>query len=175
METEQRLQRISEEAHVDALLDPDPGGVGLASLVRAIDKHVSDEEATVEAYRRLAHETPDPVVAAVMHLLVEDEERHHQLFQRIGRALEDRLNWTPVEDVADKAPADARWLHRVRAFETDERRGAESLRTLAHRARQAREPLLCHLLEAVAMDSDKHAHLLRFVAQRLGSASQAAL
>jgi rubrerythrin len=172
--TAQRLQRISEEAHVDALLHPDPGGAGLVSLLQAIDRHVSEEESSVEAYRRLARDTPDPVVATVMRLLVEDEERHHRLFQQIGRALEDRLNWAPVQSDCTTTPPDVGWLGRVRAFEADERRGADALRTLAHRAQQAREPLLSHLLQAVAMDSDKHAHLLRFVAQRLASTSRAA-
>lgn len=44
---------------------------------------------------------------------------------------------------------------------------AQALRVLAHRAHVECEPLACQLLEAMAMDSDKHARLLRFVEQRL--------
>jgi len=56
----------------------------------------------------------------------------------------------------------------VRALEDEERRGAQQLRDLAHRERTRETALPCLLLETMAMDSDKHAHLLAFVAEHLG-------
>jgi hypothetical protein len=57
--------------------------------------------------------------------------------------------------------------HGCAPFESDELRGARALRELAHRARTDCEELAGQLLEAMAMDSDKHARLLKFVGQRL--------
>lgn len=55
-----RLQRMSEEVHIDAALHPDPCGTGRELLVQAIETHITEEEASVEAYRQLACETSDP-------------------------------------------------------------------------------------------------------------------
>lgn len=163
-----RLQRMSEEVHIDAAHYPDPCGTGLLVLVGAIESHISEEQASIEAYRQLAGETRDPVVAALMRLLVEDEERHHRMFEEIGKTLRDRFFWQ--EDAPAQMTDGAgtlKWLRRVHTLEADEQRGARALRELAHRAHSQGEPLVRELLDAMAIDSDKHARLLRVVGQRL--------
>jgi hypothetical protein len=45
------------------------------------------------------------------------------------------------------------------------------LRDLAYRCRQSRDDLTAVLLEAMAMDSEKHAHLLAFAVRRLTARS----
>jgi hypothetical protein len=169
-----RLQRMSEEVHIDAAHQPDPCGTGLQMLVQAIETHISEEEASVEAYRQLSSATPDPVVGTLMRLLAEDEERHHRLLEEIGESLRDRLDWVAdapaiTDSRVTTGPDDVEWLRRVWAFEEDERRGARALRELAHRARVECEPMAYELLEAMAIDSDKHARLLKFVERRLST------
>jgi rubrerythrin len=169
--TAKRLQCASDDAHIDALLHPDPCGTGLVRLLQAVDQHRLEERASVEAYERLARAAPDSVVASVMRLLAEDEEHHHRLFEQISRSLQKRLHWS--EDMPTPAVEGgteqwrAEWLDLVRTCEEDERGGALSLRDLAHRAHQEREPLASELFEAMALDSEKHARLLKFVSQRL--------
>jgi rubrerythrin len=163
---------MSEEVRIDATLYPDPRGTGLQILVQAIETHISEEDASVEAYRQLGSETRDLVVATLMRLLVADEERHHRMFQEIARTLRDRLDWNDdtlasTSASGTAADSDIEWLRRVHTFEEVEHRGAGALRELAHRAHMEREPLACQLLEAMAMDSDKHAQLLKFVGRRL--------
>jgi len=164
----QRLQRMREEVHLDGARHPDPSGAGLQRLIQAIEAHGSEEAASVEAYRQLAVVTSDPVVATLMRVLAEDEEHHHRLFQEIGKAVTDHLEWNAdarVQPTSDEAEVE--WLRRVRSYEHDELRGARALRDLAHRARVEREPLTGQLLEAMAMDSEKHARVLKFVGLRL--------
>jgi rubrerythrin len=112
---------MSEEVHMDAALHPDPCGTGLQLLVQAIETHIAEEEASVEAYRQLACQTSDPVVSTIMRLLAEDEERHHQMFKEIGRSVRDRLSWTAdgaslTHTSTTPGAHDAEWLPRVRAF-----------------------------------------------------------
>jgi hypothetical protein len=164
--TAQRLQRMSEEVHIDGARHPDPSGMGLQRLVHAIETHTSEEAASVEAYRQLSLATSDPVVATLMRVLAEDEEHQHQLFKEIGKAVTDHLEWNAAP-ARDTNGSDAEWVRRVRRFEQDELRGARTLRDLAHRARVACEPLAGQLLEAMAMDSEKHARVLKFVGLRL--------
>jgi hypothetical protein len=163
---------MSEEVHIDAARHRDPSGTGLRLLAQAIETHISEEAMSIEAYRQLAHETSDPVVATLMQLLAEDEERHHALFLEISRILQDRWTWNeappdPADGSGKCGQTNHEWLGRVRVFEADEVCGAQALRDLAHRAHVECEPLACALLQAMAMDSDKHARLLKFVAQRL--------
>ena len=75
------------------------------------------------------------------------------------------MHWTRED--ARTGQSQAEWLDLVRACEEDERRGAQALRDLAHRAHLALEPLASELLEAMALDSEKHARLLKFVSHRL--------
>jgi hypothetical protein len=59
----------------------------------------------------------------------------------------------------------------LRELEHEERRGAQQLRDLARRERTGDTALPCLLLDAMAMDSDKHACLLAFVAEHLARRS----
>jgi rubrerythrin len=160
-----RLSRTNVEAHLDALQHPDPCGTSLVQLLQAIEKHASAEASTIQAYAQLAQDTHDPVVAGLLRVLVDDEERHHRLYEQIGRSLQDQLNWTSPPPISDSGQTD---VYAVRRFEQEERRESQKLRELAHRAHQQRDPLVNLLLETMAMDSEKHAYLLRFITRRWG-------
>jgi hypothetical protein len=174
-EPDNRLQAMIEEVHLDALRHPDPCGSGLLTFLEAIQQHAEGEASTVQTYARIASETSDPVVAVVMELLVDEEQRHHALFQRIGASLRDRFNWAESSalplDAAPTGRTDPQTIRLLRDLEAEERRGAQALRDLAHPERPGQSGLICLLLQAMAMDSDKHARLLAFVAERLASQS----
>ena len=157
-----------DDVYVDALRHPDPSGAGLLNMLDAVRRHVRDEATSVQTYVRLANEARDPVVAQVLRMLVEDEKRHHAAFERIAASLTDRLTWSAEQAEAGAAEAgDFATIQLVQALEEEEHNGAQALRELAHRARRGDDYLSCLLLEAMAMDSEKHAYLLRMVAERL--------
>jgi hypothetical protein len=173
-QTDQRLERAIEDVHLDEVRHPDPSGQCLLRLLGAVEAHVRDESLSVETYERIGRETRDPVLAVVMELLVEDETHHYALLQRIATSLEAHLNWatdSPVLPTGDEPPrqTDPEMVEAVRELEDEERRGAQQLRDLAHRERTPETGLPCLLLETMAADSDKHAHLLAFVAEHLAS------
>jgi hypothetical protein len=161
-----------EEVRLDSEQHPDPCGGGLATLLQAIQQHVEEEGSTVQTYARIRRETDDPAVACVMELLVDEEERHHALFERIATSLRDQFNWATESSTlplatAPAGRADPETAQLVRDLEEEERRGAQALRELARPAGPGEPGLVCLLLEAMAMDSDKHARLLAFVSRRL--------
>ena len=95
--------------------------------------------------------------------------------RRIAETLQDQLNWqTKASDLPLKdeptGQADATSAHLLFALETEERQGAESLRSLAHGEVGSECSLVAPLLEAMAMDSDKDAYLLKFLAEHLARA-----
>jgi hypothetical protein len=87
------------------------------------------------------------------------------------------LNWatdSPVLPIGEEPPrqTDPEMVETVRELEDEERRGAQQLRDLAYRERTSETALPCLLLNAMAMDSDKHARLLAFVVEHLAAGSR---
>jgi rubrerythrin len=151
-------------------------GSPFEQLVDAIETHVVQEAASLAAYRQLADTASDAVVAMLMRLVLEDEERHHELMKRIVADLRDGLYWTQsVEALPDatipRGVDSARALAAVHEFIREERDGVRQLQDLAHKSARINEGLDSLLLEMMAMDSQKHERILRFIERRLQAAA----
>ena len=157
----------------------DPSGLTFEQLLGAVGAHAAAETAALGEYGRLAEASADPVIALLMRMVLEDEERHHGLLQRIAATLRDALYWThspgalPQETSQHQRPP--RDLVAVaHALVAEEQTGARALRHLAQREKGIDAGLHSLLLEMMAMDSDKHAHVLQFVERRLATRARAA-
>jgi rubrerythrin len=163
-----------DEALIVLASHPDDSRIEL--LLRTMEQHIRGEAGALVQYERLA-QVSDPIVSLVMQLILEDEQRHHALLERIAATLRDALNWTrsadafpstmPTEGVAPELASLARTLIK------EEQDGARALRELAARERGIDGGLDSALLEMMALDSEKHARLLQFVQRRLARASSA--
>ena len=143
-------------------------------LLNAVERHASAERDALDQYEYIGTASGDPVIALVMRLILEDEERHHGLLKRIEASLRDALNWThspnalpasapPQRSVAGELAAAALLLIE------EEHTGAHYLRGVAHLEKGIDSGLHSLLLEMMAMDSEKHARLLQFVHDRLAA------
>jgi rubrerythrin len=166
------LENMLSGITADLIGQHDPSGQTFIRLLNAIERHASLEADALGEYEHLAKASGDPVIALVMRLILEDEERHHGLLKRISSTLRDALNWTystealprptaATADTEEDLPALAR------ALIDEEKTGAQALRGLAHREKGLGSGLDSLLLEMMAMDSEKHARLLTFVQRRL--------
>lgn len=158
----------------DVIEQRDPRGTTFYRLVDAIERHAAAESAALGQYHYLAEQSDDPIVALIMRLILEDEERHHTLLTRIATTLRDALNWTyspnalpESRGTALSASAQADLIAMARALVEEEQTGARALRRLADRGQGLGDGLDELLLDMMAMDSDKHARLLQFVQKRL--------
>jgi rubrerythrin len=158
----------------DITFDRDPSGETFNRLLDAVERHAALEADALEQYEHLAQASGDPVIALVMRLILEDEQRHHRLLHRIASKLRDALNWTHSPDAlpqptgaAQASPEDLSTL--AHALIDEEKTGAQTLRRLAAREKGLGSGLDGLLLEMMAMDSEKHAHLLQFVQRRLNT------
>jgi hypothetical protein len=143
-------------------------------LLDAVERHAMSEQDALAQYEYVRTASGDPVIALVMQLILEDEERHHGLLKRIEASLRDALDWThsPAalpSSTAPRLPVPAHLVETTNALIKEERTGAHHLRELAHRDKDASTGLQSVLIEIMAMDSDKHARLLQFVHDRLAS------
>jgi rubrerythrin len=163
----------------DALVEHDPSGAAILQLLHAIDRHVASEADTADQYERLATHSGDPAVTLVMRVIVDDEQRHHELLERIAATLRDALNWThstqslPQSARTNSVTVDAELAAAARALIDEEKAGAAALRRLAQHEKSLDGDVEAILLEMMAIDSDKHARLLEFVRRRLAARSRA--
>jgi len=141
-------------------------------LLEAVERHARAEQDALAEYAFVAEASADPVVALVMRLILEDEERHHGLLRRIEATLRDALNWTHSPSALPSAALPQQPVARdlvaiTRGLVQEEHSGARMMRDLAQREKGIDAGLHSLLLEMMAMDSEKHARLLQFVQQRL--------
>jgi hypothetical protein len=145
----------------------------------AVERHALGERDALQHYERLRTATGDPVIALVMRLILEDEERHHGLLWRVEASLRDALDWTHSPNALPEThipqpPIAGDLVEIARALIVEERGGARHLRDLARSEERVGSELHVLLLELMAMDSDKHARLLEFVHHRLVARARAA-
>ncbi len=144
----------------------------LERLELAVETHAKAEEDALDGYRRLAADDPDPIVRLVMKLVLDDELRHHDLLERIAARLRDDLEWSdsarslPPGGPA-RLPRSREQMAQVLAYVREERDGARQLRGLARSFGPVHDGMIALLLESMALDSEKHERLLRFVLRRL--------
>ena len=63
-------------------------------LLDAVERHAIAEQDALAQYEYLRTASGDPVIALVMQLILDDEERHHGLLKRIEATLRDAVEWT---------------------------------------------------------------------------------
>jgi rubrerythrin len=141
-------------------------------LLNGVEAHVRAETDSIEAYRAFADTIRDPQLKLVMGLIVEDEERHHELLRRILTRLNNDVYWQhdPAALPTSTSPAadnDELALGVTRAFLHEELHSVRILRDLSHNAQGVYGGLMELLLDWMALDSQKHERALRFVRQRL--------
>jgi rubrerythrin len=142
-------------------------------LLRALESHISGERTFLAQYRDLAESTQDPIVKLIMNIVLEDEERHHTLMRQLATRLKDGLYWAHTPDALPSttpATADADAHEALRRFASSERSSIHELNQLAGQADGLYGGLPTELLEMMALDSQKHEHLLRYLSRRIGGA-----
>src|SRR5215207_4214842 len=161
------------ELPYSAAVADEPPGSPIERLRATVDAHARAEATALGQYEYLAESSGDPVVALVMRLVLEDEERHHGLLRRIETTLSDALNWTRSPNALPTgAPAQGQapaLVELTRVLVAEEHTGAKILRKLAEQQRAIDGGLHSLLIDMMAMDSEKHAMLLQFVQRRLES------
>ena len=80
-------------------------------LLKAVEQHATAEAEALGQYEQLAEASGDPVVALVMRLILEDEERHHGLLKRIEASLHDALYWSHSPNSLPTSPTQLPPVH----------------------------------------------------------------
>jgi hypothetical protein len=133
------------------------------SLAAQLDLHVLEESAILQEFRTLSDTLqPGPLRVLVDHIVTE-EEMHHFLMSTLCdwlRAPDHTAESLAAQDVDRDAVR-----RQTEVLVGHERKTVEACRDLARRFDGADSDLFTALLEAIALDSEKHQLLLATVAK----------
>lgn len=140
-------------------------------LMHEFQTHESDEARWVAIYKKLAHESDDPLIRFLLSLIVADEERHHEIIHHIVSGLKDELAWTRAETVAAKPPEPdkragelSKTIDRLLAVERD---GIGEYEKLVKTTEGFHQDLFGMLCRTMIHDSLKHIGILDFIKSTL--------
>lgn len=160
-------------------VDHAPGTSPGERLLEGLEAHLAAEADSLAAYRRLIEDSRDPVVQLLIGLVLADEERHHDLLSRLAASLRDSIHWTSSREALHLAapavePGLDDLIAATQARLREEHESVRHWRSFARDDRDLYDGVLGLLTDILAMDSQKHEKILRFLARRLETASKEA-
>jgi hypothetical protein len=135
-------------------------------ILETLRTHDQRESAILASYRRLVAESLDEGIRYLGNLLIEDEERHHQMVSEMANRIESWIEGTPVEHStpALSPRVDPGLLEETRRMLDCEHQDAKELRLLQKELRYTpATSLLPLLVELMLQDTAKHIEILRFI------------
>lgn len=136
--------------------------------------HAVDEAHVIESYRWLLEQPLAPAVRYLVHLIVEDEERHHRLLLDMARSVasgplaDQNDDMFPSSNVQAAESLD----DLTDSFLAVERNDRAELRRLVHDLRPVVDTSpLALLADVMLLDTEKHIRILHFI-KRLNNLSR---
>lgn len=148
----------------DRLVGASPSEQELFELLFA---HIRDEQGVIAAYETLATETASETVRYLVRLILDDERRHHRIFEELVNALraeatlEERAPRLPSLDVHRGRDRDL--LEQTRRFLAVEREDLARLKGLARKRRDLGGEFDVFVVNLLRSDTERHIAILRFI------------
>ncbi|HEY9557626.1 MAG TPA: hypothetical protein VIR58_12880 [Acidimicrobiales bacterium] len=138
-------------------------------IAHAFETHVREETRFLAAYEELCQGVDDPGTRFLVELILEDERRHHGIFERLASSARGDDGIGVLSPPAPHpSPAEARAiLAPTREFLEAELEDRRHLRTLAKEVDGVADSLWRLLIELMDLDTRKHVMILEFLRDRL--------
>lgn len=139
-------------------------------LLRMLETHGEREGAALESYEKVASSSStDGAVHYLVRLILEDERRHHRVFQEMANELRTYIWEVDVEprlpSMSDApSPELLAETERLLAFEKQDSKELRHLRSALRRTPQTSLQLL--LVDLMLHDTNKHISILEFIRER---------
>jgi rubrerythrin len=141
------------------------------TLTHAFETHVREEARFLEAYEQLCKGIEDPGARFLIELILEDERRHHGIFERLAEsARSDTASSSPPIPSPTREEAES-ILEPTKRFLEAEIEDRGHLRDLAKQLDGAGDNLWSLLIELMDLDTRKHVRILEYLRDRLEQAS----
>lgn len=152
---------------------PQATGVSWAeAMLERLRLHVENEGTILDSYAKLLETTSEDYVKYLLRLVLEDEQRHHQIFEEMANSLASDISWKNVGPrtpalTATAEPSRALLEQMVDHMLAAERTDEQELKRLAKDVGQFHGTLFGLLLRTMQMDTKKHLLVLSFVRDAL--------
>lgn len=151
-----------------------PGEVSpIERLLNEFEAHESKEEKSLEYYRKVLGDMPNPATRFLLQLIISDEEKHRAVIHAMVATLKGSLNWTKpagsLEGGADSALS-GKLLETTEEFIQIEKEGIKDYKTLIGESSGYYHGLFKVLMDSMIRDSEKHIELLEFLRGSLKTA-----
>jgi bacterioferritin (cytochrome b1) len=152
-----------------------PGEVSpIERLLNEFEAHESKEEKSLEYYRKVLGDMPNPATRFLLQLIISDEEKHRAVIHAMVATLKGSLNWTKpagsLEGGADSAALSGKLLETTEEFIQIEKEGIKDYKTLIGESSGYYHGLFKVLMDSMIRDSEKHIELLEFLRGSLKTA-----
>lgn len=142
-------------------------GSPVERLLNEFESHEAKEEKSLEQYRNLLAEAPNPVTRFILQLIISDEEKHRAVNHAMIATLRGSLTWTKPEGslggAGDLAETNS-WLQAsTEEFIELEKEGIRDCKSLIKESEGYYHGVFKILLDAMIRDSEKHIELLEFL------------
>jgi rubrerythrin len=167
------LEVIARQRAEDAMwgIPESPEFSSVQRLINEFQSHATHEERWLSSYQEIGKETSDPQIQFLLGLIVGDEERHHELTNRMISKLKDEMAWTrssgPLRRTGEKGEKRERLLMSVESFLEAERRGIEAYERLKKKSQDLNRDVFALLYTTMIHDSLKHIGILEFLRRKL--------
>ncbi|SRR5712692_5111734 len=143
-------------------------------LLNDFEAHEAKEEKSIEGYKKLLSELPNPVTRFLLQLIISDEEKHRAVLNAMIATLKGSLTWARpevgLEGAVDLATANGQLRASTEEFIELEKEGIKECKTLIKESSGYYHGVFKILLEAMIRDSENHIELLEFLKENLKEA-----
>jgi len=168
------MEEISDLTTMFGLFNTPEGISPVERLLNEFEAHEAKEEKTLEVYKKLAAEMPNPLTRFLLQMIVSDEEKHRAVIHAMVATLKGSLNWTKPKDSLDGGGDVANVNGKLRAATDEfldlERAGIREYKDLIKQSSEYYHGLFKVLLDSMIRDSEKHIDLLEFLKESLKNA-----
>lgn len=158
---------------MDNVLQHDPHALAGASvwerqIYDVLTSHVTKERGLLEDYMAAAAKTESDALGYLVDLLIEDEKRHHRVFNELAASLKSESELSAGKPVVPRldfnASNAAAVRYTVKMLLANEREDARELKQLKKSLRDVEDTTLWGLLvDLMERDTAKHIAILKFV------------
>lgn len=168
------MEEIADVAAMFDLNRTPEGDSPVERLLSEFELHESKEEKSIEYYKKVLQEAPNPMTRFLLQLIVSDEEKHRAVIHAMVATLKGSLNWSKpkgsLEGTASFASADGKLREVTEEFIRLEKEGINEYKTLAKESAGYYHGLFKILLDSMIRDSEKHIELLDYLKENLKAA-----
>lgn len=167
------FKAIASQKAEDAMwgIPESPEFSAVQHLMNEFKGQENDEAKWLKSYQEIADKAEDPLLRFLLSLIIADEERHHQIIDRMISRLRNDLAWTRPEGISQMKSVSAAKNAGLRAilerFLAVERSGIKEYERLSKASGGLGHDLFGLLCRTMIYDSEKHIGILEFLQRRL--------